>query len=135
MSEKEETLCESCGKKHGKPDCPNPPETINLPDGEIVPIVKPSEGSGYSRIHAWEHKLRKVLEDILDAVEKEEKLGYFDSLMDIDSHATLIIMARDRYVDIGQEDKHHISVESIKETFRGGYSKEFEERLLKLLAD
>lgn len=92
---------------------------------------------GYDRIHDWRHKLRDVLDDMLKAVENKDQLGYFDALIDIETHANLIGMVLDRYIDNhnGTVDKHDISDSRIKEQFRGGYSIEEQNRIIKLLSN
>ena len=95
---------------------------------------------GYNRIKEWEHKLREVLDDILKAVEDKKSLGYFDSLIDIETHANLIILARNRYIDIhnilggyNSNPKLHVTKEDIQKQSKGGYSTKEIQHIIDLL--
>lgn len=116
-------------------------ETINLPfnEGEI-PIISSDGNDGFSRIHKWEHDLKSILEDMLSAVEDGKSLGYFDSLIDIETHCNLIKMLRNKYVDITNSTYDlplktfgNYNIEQVEEQNHGGYSTELFERLVKAL--
>jgi len=132
-------------------------ETINLPfateDGVIeVPLLKYEDGlkqsisskeeDGFARIHNWDEYTREVLNNILIAIEDKQHLGYFDSIIDLETNCNLINMARDVYINQFNEDgsrfknpKTKITKEDIDKQSRGGYSVEFKERMYKLLVN
>jgi len=128
-----------------------PCETMNLPDGEKIPLLKCEGGlrkisneekDGFERIHNWDEYTREVLNNILTAIENKQHLGYFDSLIDVETNCNLINMARNVYVDLFNHDggsfknpRQQITEEDIDKQNRGGYSKEFKERMKRLLVN
>jgi len=132
-------------------------ETMNLPfpteDGVTeVPLLKYEDGlkqsisskeaDGFARIHNWDEYTREVLNNILIAIEEKQHLGYFDSIIDLETNCNLINMARDVYINQfnadGTKDRHqriNITKEDIDKQCRGGYSVEFKERMYKLLVN
>lgn len=87
---------------------------------------------GFDRIHEWDSYTREVLNNILVAIENEQRLGYFDSLIDVETNCNLINMARAVYINqFNEEGKSfrnpHIKItkEMIDKQCRGGYSTEF----------
>ena len=130
-------------------------EMMNLPfanaDGKTeVPLKKSpsippkkisiSKDDGFERIHDWDHYTREVLDNILSAIESKQQLGYFDSLIDVDTNCKLIIMARAIYIDLFNKDGSRfknphmqISKVNIDGCMKGGYSTEYKERLYKAL--
>lgn len=125
-------------------------ETINLPDGTPVPVkledglskISTEEKTGFQRIHDWDYYTREVLNNILIAIEDKQRLGYFDSLIDVETNCNLINMARDVYINQFNEDgskfrnpQMKITKEDIDKECKGGYSTEFKERMYKLLVN
>ena len=134
----------------GKPCCKNEPETINLPfateDGVTeVPLIK--SHPSLSPMHDWEHRLRLVLDELLDTLENKKDHGFFDSIMDVQTHALLIEKAMSKYIEEHNKRwakregvKHEPNPELIttpadlKSGFnRGGYSVEKWNRIHKIL--
>lgn len=120
-------------------------ETINLPDGEIVPLI---EGKSLSPAHEWEKKLELILDEMLYYIENNKDFGYFDSIIDVQTHALLIEKAMRKYVlehnkrwcerNNADMDDHMVNmlistIDEVKECFRGGYSTESQERILRVL--
>ena len=125
-------------------------ETINLPfatKGGVteVPLIK--SHSPLSPMHDWEHRLRSVLDELLDTLENKKDHGYFDSIMDVQTHALLIEKAMSKYIEEHNKRwakregiKHEPNPELIttpadlKSGFnRGGYSVEKWNRIHKIL--
>ena len=101
---------------------------------------KPWDDSGYKKIHDWEKRIKSVLDEILDVIEKGESIGYYDGLIDLDTNAVLIHLAHDKYVDINNNKQGYDSNPKLKHTFteiieqnRGGYGKEEFARIMRLL--
>ena len=104
--------------------------------------ISTEEKDGFDRIHEWDHYTREVLNNILIAIENKQHLGYFDSIIDLETNCNLINMARDVYINQfnadGTKDRHQrtrITKEDIDKQNRGGYSVEFKERMYKLLVN
>lgn len=132
-------------------------ETMNLPfateDGKMeVPLLKYEDGlkqvisskeeDGFARIHNWDEYTREVLNNILIAIENKQHLGYFDSIIDLETNCNLINIARDVYINQFNEDgskfknpRRKITKTDIDKQNRGGYSVEFKERMYKLLVN
>jgi len=131
-------------------------ETINLPfttEDRVteIPLLKHEDGTrkisiqakdGFQRIHEWDHYTREVLNNILIAIENKQRLGYFDSLIDLETNCNLINMARNIYINQFNKDgsrfknqQQKITKEDIDKESRGGYSTEFKERMYRLLVN
>ena len=102
------------------------------------------EEDGFDRIHDWDSYSREVLNNILIAIENKQRLGYFDSLIDVETNCNLINMARAVYIDLFNENHDgsrfrnphmKITKEDIDKQSRGGYSTEFKDRMYKLLVN
>jgi len=115
---------------------------LNHEDGSGTISIKPEDG--FMRIHDWDLYTREVLNNILVAIENKQRLGYFDSLIDLETNCNLISMARDIYIDQFNENndgsrfrnpKRKITEEDIKTQSRGGYSKEYIDRMIKILVN
>ncbi len=97
------------------PCCNDKTETINLPfatkDGVIeVPLIK--SHPPLSPMHDWEHRLRLVLDELLDTLENKKDHGFFDSIMDVQTHALLIEKAMSKYIE--EHNKRWAKREGIK---------------------
>lgn len=104
--------------------------------------ISTNEKDGFERIHNWDEYTREVLNNILVSIENKQRLGYFDSLIDVETNCELIKMARAVYIDqFNKEGKSfrnpHLKItrEDIKKQMKGGYSTEFQERLYRLLVN
>jgi len=100
-----------------------------------------------SPMHDWEHRLRLVLDELLDTLENDKDHGFFDSIMDVQTHALLIERAMSKYIEEHNKRwakregvKHEINPalittpEDLKSGFnRGGYSVEKWNRIHKIL--
>ena len=98
------------------------------------------EYQGYATIHSWEKELRNVLKSMLNAVENKQSLGYFDAIIDIETHCNLIKLVRNRYIynqnvsgGYTGDPRLLCTKKDIDECFRGGYDDTFKERLYRLL--
>lgn len=103
-------------------------------------VISTNKDKGFDRIHDWDKYTREVLNNILFAIENEQQLGYFDSLIDVETNCNLIRMARNVYIDQFNKDgskfssiQMPITKEDIDRECRGGYSKEFTKRMYELL--
>ena len=118
-------------------------EYANIRNGdELMITISEEEKDGFERIHDWDHYTRAVLNNILLAIEKKQRLGYFDSLIDLGTNIELIKMAKARYIDLFNENKNgerfrnpkmSITKEDIDAQNKGGYSKEFKQHMYDLL--
>lgn len=115
---------------------------MNIEHEDGANIISTSERDGFDRIHDWDKYTREVLNNILIAIENKQRLGYFDSLIDLETNCNLINMARAVYIDQFNKDgsrfrNPHMKItrEDIDKQCRGGYSTEFKERLYKLLVN
>ena len=119
-------------------------ETLNLPDGEIIPMIRSS--TPLSPAHDWSSRLRDILDELVDKLEKQEDFGFFDSIIDVQTHAILIDRLMKRYVqdhnrrwsnNNGEEYTEHpnliTSREFLEKQWRGGYSVDDKEKITKVL--
>ncbi len=89
--------------------------------------TEPWDHSGYDKINDWRKRSKALLDEILDVLEKEENLGFYDSLMDMGTDASLIRMAYDKYLTNSNRkhgihnDKHTHTPEEIQRQNKGGY--------------
>ena len=117
---------------------------MNLPDGEVVPLMHAN--TPLSPAHSWRPQLKNILIELIDIIENDEDFGYFDSIIDVQTDALLIEKAMRKYCDehnrrysIRKGEKHEyrsdlLSTKSeIEKCFRGGYTTELEERILRVL--
>lgn len=99
---------------------------------------------GISTLHDWEHRLREILLDMLDALEREKDFGYFDCIIDIGTDVEIIGLLRQKYLDQhnmryelsqGRDyiPKFKIPEEELKKQFKGGYTEALKTRLINLL--
>lgn len=113
-------------------------ETMNLPfateDGVTkVPLI--TNHPPLSPMHDWEHRLSSVLYEMIDMLENDKDHGYFDSIIDVQTHALLIEKAMRKYCDEhnkrwckseGKEYEGRIDLQTtpsqIEDHNRGGYS-------------
>ncbi|HEC63962.1 MAG TPA: hypothetical protein ENI23_01565 [bacterium] len=108
-------------------------------EDEQMILISEEEKDGFERIHDWEHYTRAVLNNILIAIEKKQRLGYFDSIIDLETNCNLINMARGIYIDLFNNGdrfknaKMRITKEDIDAQCKGGYSQEFKQRMYDLL--
>lgn len=131
------------------PCCDNEPETINLPfptkDG-IKEIVLIKSHPPLSPMHDWEHRLSSVLYEMIDMLENDQDHGYFDSIIDVQTHALLIEKAMRKYCDehnkrwaksVGREYEGRADLQTtpaqIRHSNRGGYSTKNWSRIHKIL--
>ena len=105
-----------------------------------IGAISTNKDEGFNRIHDWDTYTREVLNNILVAIEHKQRLGYFDSLIDVETNCNLIRMARNVYIDQFNKDgskfssvQTPITKEMIDKECRGGYSTEFTERMYDLL--
>ena len=114
----------------------------DITEEDGIGTISTDKDDGFDRIHEWDHHTREVLNNILIAIENKQRLGYFDSLIDVETNCNLINMARAVYIDQFNEDgkkfrNPHMKItkEDIDKQNKGGYSKEFQERMYKLLVN
>ena len=110
----------------------------NIEHEDGIGSMSTNEKDGFQRIHEWDEYTREVLNNMLVAIENKQRLGYFDSLIDVETNCNLINMARAIYIDQFNENGKRfknphtkITKEDIEKNMRGGYSTAFRERLYK----
>ena len=116
---------------------------LNEPqDEDGIGTISTNAEDGFDRIHDWDNHTREVLNNILIAIENKQRLGYFDSLIDVETNCNLINMARAVYIDQFNHDgksfrNPHMKItrEDIDKQCKGGYSTEFKDRMYKLLVN
>ena len=114
---------------------------IDIEDESGIGTISTDKEDGFNRIHDWDNHTREVLNNILVAIENKQRLGYFDSIIDLETNCNLINMARAIYIDQfnnGERFKSQhmrITKEDINKECKGGYSTEFKERMYKLLVN
>lgn len=131
------------------PCCENKSETIPLPfptrDG-VTEITLIKSHPPLSPMHDWEHRLSSVLYEMIDMLENDQDHGYFDSIIDVQTHALLIEKAMRKYCDehnkrwsksVGREYEGRADLQTtpaqIKHNNRGGYSTKDWSRIHKIL--
>ena len=97
-----------------------------------------------SPFHDWEHRLKTILDELVILLENDTDVGYFDSIIDVQSHAELIRLMTLQYSDnhnaryCKKTEQTHTqrlnpTLDQIKEQYRGGYNDEFKRRLESVL--
>ena len=133
------------------PCCDTEPETINLPFPTLEGVTEIPLNKSYpplSPMHDWESRLSSVLYEMIDMLENDQDHGYFDSIIDVQTHALLIEKAMRKYCDEhnkrwckheGEEYEGRADLqttpEQIKDHNRGGYSVKDWNRIHKVLTD
>jgi len=114
----------------------------NITEEDGISTISTNEDDGFDRIHEWDSYTREVLNNILIAIENKQRLGYFDSLIDVETNCNLINMARNVYIDqfnkkgtSFENPQQRITKQDIDKQSKGGYSVEFKERMYKLLVN
>ena len=64
-------------------------ETMNLPNGEIIPLI--TNAPPLSKANDWQKRLKTILDEMLDMLDNNEDIGYFDSMIDVKTDALLFV--------------------------------------------